>query len=59
VCFEAKLVVELDAEQHGSDQGVANDIGYLTALYKMSPDSTIQVQRNEMAFQMEHTLDGH
>jgi hypothetical protein len=34
----------------------ANDIGYLTALYKMSPESTIQVQRNEMAYQMQQTL---
>jgi len=37
----------------------ANDIGYLTALYKMSPESSIQVQRNEMAYQMQHALDGH
>jgi len=37
----------------------ANDIGYLTALYKMSPESTIQVQRNEMAYQMEQAQDGH
>ena len=25
VCFEAKLVIELDGEQHGSDQGAAYD----------------------------------
>ena len=37
----------------------ANDIGYLTALYKMSPESSIQVQRNEMAYQMQQALDGH
>ena len=34
----------------------ANDLGYLTALYKMSPESTIQVQRDEMTYQMEHAL---
>ena len=36
-----------------------NDLGYLTALYKMSPDRTLQVQRNEMAYQMQQSLDGH
>jgi hypothetical protein len=36
-----------------------NDLGYLTALYKMSPDRTVQVQRNEMAYQMQQSLAGH
>jgi len=36
-----------------------NDLGYLTALYKMSPDRTIQVQRNEMTYQMQQSLAGH
>ena len=25
VCFEARLVVELDGDQHGSEQGIAQD----------------------------------
>ena len=25
VCFETKLIIELDGDQHGSDQGVAHD----------------------------------
>lgn len=33
-----------------------NDLGYLTALYKMSPDRTIQVQRGEMTYQMQQSL---
>lgn len=33
-----------------------NDLGYLTALYKMSPDRTVQVQREEMTFQMQRAL---
>ena len=33
-----------------------NDLGYLTALYKMSPDRTIQVQRSEMTYQMQQAL---
>jgi hypothetical protein len=33
-----------------------NDLGYLTALYKMSPDRTIQVQRDEMTYQMQQSL---
>jgi len=36
-----------------------NDLGYLRALYKMSPDRNIQVQRNEMAYQMQQSLLGH
>lgn len=34
----------------------ANDLGYLTALYKMSPDRTVQVQRSEMTYQMQQAL---
>lgn len=36
-----------------------SDLGYLTALYKMSPDRTIQVQRNEMTYQMQQALGVH
>jgi hypothetical protein len=36
-----------------------NDLGYLTALYKMSPDRTVQVQRDEMAYQMQQSVAGH
>ena len=32
------------------------DLAYLRGLYKMSPTSTLQGQRNEMRFQMEKTL---
>jgi hypothetical protein len=33
-----------------------NDTGYLGALYKMSPDRTLQVQRDEMTSQMQKSL---
>lgn len=33
-----------------------NDTGYLGALYKMSPDRTLQVQHDEMTFQMQKSL---
>ena len=33
-----------------------NDLGYLTALYRMSPDRTLQVQRDEMTYQMQQSL---
>jgi hypothetical protein len=36
-----------------------NDLGYLRALYKMGPDRTLQVQRNEMIYQMQQSLLGH
>jgi hypothetical protein len=34
----------------------ANDLGYLTALYRMSPDRSVQVQRGEMTYQMQQSL---
>ena len=36
-----------------------NDLSYLRALYKMSPDSTIRVQRDEMTYQMQQSLGVH
>jgi hypothetical protein len=36
----------------------ANDLSYLAALYKMSPDRIVQVQRDEMAYQMQQSLLG-
>lgn len=36
-----------------------NDLGYLRALYKMSPDRSLQVQRDEMTFQMQQSLGVH
>ena len=35
-----------------------NDIGYLRGLYKMSPDRTLRVQQDEVAYQMGQALDG-
>ncbi len=36
----------------------SGDIGYLRALYRMTPDATLRGQKDEIAYQMRKTLDG-
>jgi len=36
-----------------------NDIAYLRGLYKMNADMTLRSQQDEVAFQMEKSLEGH
>ena len=57
-CQQLPSILNLLAKDCPSppDALTANDLGYLSALYKMSPGSTIQVQRNEMTYQMQQSL---
>jgi hypothetical protein len=41
-----------------TDSSTGNDLAWLKGLYKMSPSATLNVQQDEVSYQMQQTLDG-
>jgi len=60
-CQDLPSIVNMLAAgcERKSDTMTGNDLGYLRGLYKMGSDRTARTQQDEIAYQMEQSLQGH
>jgi hypothetical protein len=59
-CQQLPSVLNMLAENCGQKTNAltANDIAFLQGLYKMGPDRTARIQKGEVAYQMQQSLEG-